>query len=78
VAELSDYIPVEGDFNVPSMIMMVRHLPGLKSDSALITIKSAKPYQFSEKQQKVLFSLPDMKGFDEVFELDKNCKLIEQ
>ncbi len=78
VTVLAKYKAVSEAFGVPSVINIVRHRQGGRSDSVSITLNSIKPVSLTEKQQSRLFSRPEPAGFKHIYRLDENCDMIEQ
>ncbi len=64
---------------VPTRIAIVYlNMPngGLLTD---MTLRDIKPFSPSEAQMKgKLFTRPDTKGFENIYELDKDCKFTKQ
>ena len=78
VTVLAKYKAVSEAFGVPSVINIVRHRQGGRSDSVSIKLNSIKPVSLTEKQRSRLFSRPEPAGFKHIYRLDENCNMIEQ
>jgi len=68
VAELDKYKQVADGFSVPSSIKVIRRGTAGRDDSAAITLKSIKAYEFSKKQVEFLFT-PQPGRYKNLYEL---------
>ena len=68
VAELDKYREVVDGFSVPTSIKVTRRGTGGRDDSAGITLKSVKAYEFSDKQVELLFK-PQPGRYKHLYEL---------
>jgi len=78
LTELAKYKAVSEAFWVPSVINIVRHRQGGRSDSVSIKFGSIKPVKLTGKQRSRLFYRPKPDGFKHIYKLDENCDMIEQ
>jgi len=63
VAELDKYKDVVEGFCVPRIIRIAKRGETEDEDSVRVTLKSVKPYEFSQKQLEGLFNRPEPRGF---------------
>jgi len=77
VAELAQYKEVVEGFCVPRIIRIARRGETEEQDSVRVTLKSVKPYEFSQKQLEGLFNRPQPRSFKNVYEV-VGGKWIEQ
>ncbi len=68
VAETDRYREVIEDFFVPASIRIVSRIEGGVEDSFVITLTNIRPADFNVAQQDKLFSRPDIRGFEHIFE----------
>jgi len=76
VMELNNYEKVSNNFSVPGIIRIVRQPENEQEDWAGITLslKTVKPANLTEEQQKVLFTRPEPEGFKHVYKIGGNEK----
>ena len=75
VLELNDYTQPADAAPVPTRIK-ITHLE--TNTAADITLKNVKLFEPSPKQLAGLFTRPEPKGFEHIFELNENCEFIQQ
>ena len=78
ITELDNYRTVADGFEIPSLIKIRRLSKSNGGDAVMITLKSMKVKEFTEKQKSFLFSKPGMERFESVLMLSDNCEWIEQ
>jgi hypothetical protein len=78
-AELDRYEEVSDGFFIPSLIKVTTYAQetGESSLSITLDLKSIKPATITEPQRNVLFRLPQLRGFTNVYRI-VNGKWIEQ
>jgi hypothetical protein len=68
-AGLEDYTQINEDFLLPTVVTLVT-LSGVEvQNSARITLRSIKETEYSERQKEVLFTRPEPKGFEHVYQI---------
>jgi len=67
-AETDRYREVIEDFFVPASIRIISRIEDKSEDSFVITLTDIRPAEFNAKQQDKLFSRPDIRGFEHIFE----------
>ncbi|MHC5060301.1 MAG: hypothetical protein ACYTFK_04355 [Planctomycetota bacterium] len=73
--ELNDYTRPAGAAPVPTKINVTHH----EADTVVeVTLKNIRLFEPSPKQLSGLFTRPESKGFENVFELNENCEFIRQ
>ena len=75
ILELNDYMQPADAAPVPTRIS-ITHLE--TNTAAEVTLKNVKLFEPSPKQLAGLFTRPEPKGFEHVFELNENCEFIQQ
>ena len=68
-AEFADYELIDEGFLVPTSIKITAVTNDTGENSALISLSSVKPIQFSEQQQQRLFVRPQPRGFEHVYQI---------
>ena len=69
VAQLGDYKPLTGSFQVPTRVLVTTTGPAKRTDSIDITLTSMKGMQFREQVRKLIFNPPTSDGFKHVYTL---------
>lgn len=77
ITELDKYKKALNDFFVPTFIKIINCADGNEEDSAQITLGSAKPTNFTDKQRSRLFTRPQPQGFKHIYKIVDN-RIIEQ
>lgn len=69
IAELYKYKEMSEGCFVPRVIKIVTYAQEGREDSAIITLKSVKPYKFDKKKQDVYFNRRKPKGFKHIYRI---------
>jgi len=68
-AQLGDYRPLTGSFQVPTRVLVTTTGPAKRTDSIDITLNSPKGMEFAERVRKAIFNPPKAEGFERVYAL---------
>lgn len=69
VAQLGDYKPLTGSFQVPTRVLVTTTGPAKRTDSIDITLTSTKGMEFKEQVRKLIFNPPKSDGFERMYAL---------